>query len=68
MKALKDYVRSTDVDKIDGVIRSVNITRGQAEYLKRRNVNLSKLVRDVIDDMLISEMTDVNDEEKAGIK
>lgn len=39
-------------EKLDSVIRSVNIRRDQQEFLLAHNVNLSELVRDALDKII----------------
>ncbi len=54
---LDDY-RRDHVDKLDPVVTSVTLDRSQKEFLDRENLNLSKLVRDFIDQLQSRRYTD----------
>ena len=52
-KGIEKYMRATAAgEKLDSVIRSVNIRRDQQEFLLAHNVNLSELVRDALDKII----------------
>jgi hypothetical protein len=51
MKNLKDYIKD-NAEKIDSVTTSIQLTRDQLEFCKKLNLNLSKLVRDYLDQII----------------
>ena len=55
MKALKAYLKmSTGNAKASSYTRSVLITKDQERFLKQHGVNLSRFVRDSLDDLIES--------------
>lgn len=59
---LKSY-QKTSIDKLDSVGAGVNIERHHKEFLKKHSINLSALVRDVLD-KLINESKEDKENEK----
>ncbi len=51
---IEDYIKET-FEKIDAVTTSLNIERRHRDFLDRKNINLSKLVRDVLDQLMEGE-------------
>jgi hypothetical protein len=51
MKNLNDFKRPKQLEKTK--IRSVNITQEQHVFLEKQGINLSKLVRSVLEDMML---------------
>lgn len=48
---LDDYRRET-ADKLDAVTTSVHLDRKHMDFIRQNNINLSRLVRDVIDKIM----------------
>jgi hypothetical protein len=48
---LRDYTRNR-VDKLDAVTTGVSIERRHKEFLEHHGVNLSALIRDVLDSLI----------------
>lgn len=57
---LDDYRRET-ADKLDAVTTSVHLDRKHMDFIRQNNINLSRLVRDVIDKIMEAK----NDNEKS---
>ncbi len=54
MKYLKDYIKANP-EKLDAVTTSLTLEKRHLEFLRRLNLNLSKLVRDYIDQLIKGE-------------
>lgn len=54
MTALKfeRYIRDSKGEKTECARKSVNLTKAQDDFLKRHDLNLSLIVRDVLDSMI----------------
>jgi hypothetical protein len=53
---LKNYQRSNS-QKLDSVIRSVNIEKRHIAFISKNRINLSEFVRDCLDNLIQSEPT-----------
>lgn len=53
MKIDLEKYKANRVDKIDGVTTGINIERSQKEFIEDNHINLSALVRDVIDSIMV---------------
>ncbi len=60
MTKLDKYIKNKQGDKVPKVTTSINLELRHTEFLKRRNLNLSLIIRDYID-KLIRETTDDTD-------
>jgi hypothetical protein len=52
MKALERYIKSKEGDKVSMAVTSVNLTKAQLDFIKKKNVNLSAIVRDLVEDLM----------------
>lgn len=50
---LERYIKTSTGEKVEQVVTSLNIEKRQLEFLKARNLNLSKLVRDFLDQLIL---------------
>jgi hypothetical protein len=51
MKKLKDYIKP-NAEKLNCVTTSIQLEREQLNFVRKLNINLSKLVRDVLKDLM----------------
>lgn len=51
MRPLKSYVK-TNPEKLDAVTTSVTLEKRHLEFIRRLNLNLSRMVRDYIDQII----------------
>lgn len=49
---LDRYIKTKNLDKTELVVTSLNLEKRQKEFLNRKNLNLSKIVRDHIDELM----------------
>jgi hypothetical protein len=52
---LSDYKKNR-VDKLDSVTTGINLERKQLEFIQANNVNLSALVRDIIEALITEDI------------
>lgn len=54
MKPLNHYKKIND-DKLDAAVTSVTLEKRHLQFIRRLNLNLSRMVRDLIDDLIQKE-------------
>lgn len=52
MKSLDQYRKKQTPDKLDSITTGVSIEKRQKIFLEERELNLSALVRDMLDDIM----------------
>jgi hypothetical protein len=55
MKNLSEYVKKSKLEKFECVQTSVNISTHHRQFISEYNLNLSEMVRDMLDSMILKE-------------
>lgn len=64
MKTLNRYIKNSKGEKVEQKTTSINIEARHLQFLKSRNLNLSHIVRDYLNELI--EQTEKEDLEKSG--
>jgi hypothetical protein len=53
MKNLSEYIKKSKLEKLECVQTSVNIGLQHRQFISKYNLNLSEIVRDILDSMIL---------------